>query len=252
MAIISHKVEGVANDVTHYTRIFPVNKKGHAQSELDGQIASALTNAFPTEPTEYILLETVTASQTWTAPADGYYQIDVHGGTGKGGNSYGSAIYNADSDNPTYDARSGGGSGGSAYASSLIKMNKGDQLEIVCGTLYQNTTVSFNSSFEDYTQIVCSSSTAGRDATSSTAGVGGAGGTASGGNHSNINGGSGKIGSKVNNTANYVSGGSGGSPAHTEGNYGTSGARAEPAKRVTGSAGKTGFVKILAGNTNAA
>lgn len=42
MAIISKLIEGLTNDVEHFVRVYPINPKGFAQSELDGQVASAM------------------------------------------------------------------------------------------------------------------------------------------------------------------------------------------------------------------
>ena len=267
MAIISHKVEGVANDVTHYTRIFPVNKKGHAQSELDGQITSALTNAFPTEPTEYILLETVTASKTWTAPESGYFQIEVYGASGNGGKGWGGrgTVGSGTEDDPvtTETCNMGGGGGGSgAYSSSLlIALNVGDTIELVCGAIGNDTSAQIHSSVsdEDNLTMTCTSASSGSNARFFVAGTGGAGGVATGGNDQNINGNSGgKGGYKyINgyNTPDTASGGIGGSAVVTDGNVGGRGAYAagytNSKATTTGlTYGSAGFIKIYRGDTN--
>lgn len=57
MAIISKLIEGLTNDVTYYARVYPINPKGFAQSELDGQVASAI-------PVEVNLLDYIEATGT--------------------------------------------------------------------------------------------------------------------------------------------------------------------------------------------
>lgn len=45
MAIISKLIEGLTNDVEYFVRVYPINHKGFAQSELDGQVASVIPKA---------------------------------------------------------------------------------------------------------------------------------------------------------------------------------------------------------------
>ena len=45
MAVISKKFEGLENEVPYFARVFPINADGYAQSELDGQVASAMPRA---------------------------------------------------------------------------------------------------------------------------------------------------------------------------------------------------------------
>lgn len=42
MEIISKLIEGLTNDVEHFVRVYPINPEGFAQSELDGQVVSAI------------------------------------------------------------------------------------------------------------------------------------------------------------------------------------------------------------------
>lgn len=261
MAIISHKVEGVANDVTHYTRIFPVNKKGHAQSELDGQIASALTNAFPAEPSSYNLIGTYSSSQTFTAPEDGWYQIELFGRSGAGG----AASSRTMTENIQYHIASGGGGGGGAYCRSVnVKLNKGDTIVIIIDS---TCTVTINSSTgETYEQMLCTTGSNGGSAstasTNATGGTGGAGGTASGGNDANIDGGRGSSGKGTTNVtrAKTMSGGAGGTAGALGGRVGGTGATIKTVVSGAylvvskGSAGgaQAGFCKIYRGDTNKA
>ena len=54
MAIISKLIEGLTNDVEHFVRVYPINPKGFAQSELNGQVASAIPVAY--DPNTLLLL----------------------------------------------------------------------------------------------------------------------------------------------------------------------------------------------------
>lgn len=54
MAIISKLIEGLTNDVEHFVRVYPINPKGFAQSELDGQVVSAIPVAY--DPNTLLLL----------------------------------------------------------------------------------------------------------------------------------------------------------------------------------------------------
>lgn len=263
MAIISHKVEGVANDVTHYARVYPVNKKGHAQSELDGQIASALTNAFPAEPSSYNLIDTYTAATTFIAPEDGWYQIEVFGASGNGGSGISEKLYYEDGAYNRYGA-TGGGGGGSGYASSVVKLNKGDLVLIVIGATGSETTVTINPTTDEVYEVmrVTSGANGGNGSVVAygddhryTAGIAGSGGVATGGNIENINGNSGSAGwAGVLNGVR--AGGSGGSPAHTDGNTGGTGGSANSAWATSsgtvkvGTSGSAGFIKISRGDTN--
>lgn len=256
MAIISHKVEGVANDVTHYARVYPVNKKGHAQSELDGQIASALTNAFPAEPSSYALIGTYSSSQTFTAPEDGYYQIEVYGASGNGGaaSKSQSNFMNEEGTGPDTNIAYGGGGGGGGYAKSIVKLNKGDTV-ILSGFSIGSTTSAVISSSQDSESSITMSITSGGNGgngsasrSSAVGGSGGSGGKATGGNVSNINGGNGYQGmySYCVRTGRYKSGGTatytkGGGPAAVSG--GNTGGNA-------GKSGLPGFIKIYRGDTN--
>lgn len=266
MAIISHKVEGVSNDVTHYARVYPVNKKGHAQSELDGQIASALTNAFPAEPSSYNLIGTYSSSQTFTAPEDGWYQIELFGRSGAGGKG---AYYTGAT--LSMSAAGGGGGGGGAYCcSNKIKLNKGDTITIVISTTCTVTITA--STGESYSVMTCTTGANGgagsaTGSSSATGGSGGSGGSASGGNYANESGGTGSRGKTdtmrgtLSNGQFGVSGsgGTGGSAGYTGGNTGGAGGKGEvygsSSENLTktaqsGGSAKAGFCKIYRGDTN--
>lgn len=282
MAIISRLIEGVENDVLHYVRVYPINLKDCAQSELDGQVVSVIPCAFPREPSEYGLLETITTAATWTAPADGWYQIELFGASGNG--AKGASGYHSDYEVPagyTVDnlaAAAGAGGGGGAVAVSHVKLSKGNTIKLTNIAIGSTATVHIVSSMEDYSDMLCVS---GGNATSPSRqdngntciytedlyyGTVGRGGTASGGNVSNVNGKNGKQGDygyiRSNWQAETYAGGSGGAPAIEGGNTGGSGGSATLTPNSVqdlvidtfgaAGSGKTAFMKISAGDTNVA
>lgn len=261
--MVSHTFKGLENDLTYYARIFPVNPDGAAQSELDGQVASAETSSFPSEPTEYILTDTITASQTWTAPADGYYKIELCGASGAGGSAIAVKRQNA----------AGGGGGGGAVAISEVKLKAGDTIVLTGIDVGSTATAHINSSMDAYTDMLCTSGKNGSDGYTTedsmnviyNGGAGGNGGAASGGqeNYNGGNGGSGDDsgGSKLGTVAKNFAGGTGGSAGYTGGNIGGEGAYSNHTYAGSGygdyqngtpGTAKAAFVKIYAGDTNAA
>ena len=202
---------------------------------VEHSIEESLT-FFPEEPSSYEQLALITSSQTWTAPENGYFQIEVFGASGNGGNGkYG----------PYYC--SGGGGGGGGYACSRIKMTKGDSIALIVGAVGAVSSASINSSLETYSVMSVTSGTNGGNAGGSSGGTGGAGGSATGGNYANNNGGTGGNGS-VSIYSPISVGGAGGAAGYTGGNVGGQGAAGNV--DAQGSPGSAGFVKIYRGNTN--
>lgn len=253
--MVSHTFKGLENDLTYYARIFPVNPDGAAQSELDGQVASAETSSFPSEPTEYILTDTITASQTWTAPADGYYQVEVFGASGSGGVGD-SESASTDDGWSALAIAPGGGGGSGGYSQSIFKLKAGDTLIITIGAVGATTSVEPNNTTnEDYDTITITSGANGgngnaamtSDDSKNLAGAGGAGGTASGGNVDNINGNAGTKGTSDYDTGypadpQYYRAGTGGAAVGDGANAGGNGGAPG-----SGKAGKAGYIKILTG-----
>lgn len=195
---------------------------------VEHSIEESLT-FFPEEPSAYNQLALITSSQTWTAPENGWFQIEVFGASGNGGNGKSS----------TFKTYGGGGGGGGGYSCSRIKMNKGDTISLTVGAIGSTSSASINSSLESYSKL---SVTYGRNGTDGRVGTtevsGGAGGIASGGNYANKSGGQG-------GTGTLSSGGAGGTAGYTGGNIGGSGGY-----ESDGAKGSAGFVKIYRGNTN--
>lgn len=224
-------------------------------------------SGFPEEPTEYTLINTYSSSTTFTAPEDGWYQIELFGRSGAGGKG----AYYVGSDIQDSSVAGGGGGGGGAYCcSNKIKLNKGDTITIVIGTTCTVTITATTG--ETYSVMKCTTGAnggAGSAASSSaTGGSGGNGGTASGGNVSNISGGSGGKGSTKTSPVQdpsynriwSASGGSGGSAAKSGGRSGGAGGRGYLKRTLdngwgtktaaNGDSAQAGFCKIYRGNTN--
>lgn len=219
-------------------------------AQMITDIAIAVKSAFPAEPTAYNLIGTYTSSQTWTAPEDGYFQIEVFGASGNGGSTQRTDRY----------MYLGSGGGGGGYACSKgIKLKKGDTIALVAATAGSTSSATIKSSVESYSALSVTSGGNASNSTTSAVGAAGAGGVASGGNYANVNGGNGTKGT----TRNFVSfgtfyGGAGGATGYSGGNvggqggglyYDTDGYEAIINLLSPGS-GSAGFIKIYRGNTN--
>lgn len=207
---------------------------------------------FPNEPSAYNQLALITSSQTWTAPEDGYFQIEVFGASGKGG--AGKSYCKVVQYEPIDYAASGGGGGGGGYACSRIKMKKGDTIELVVGAVGTDSSAIIDSAVETYDIMTVTSGANGGNVsgsfTSYKVGTGGTGGVASGGNYANANGGAGGDGKKSS-----TAGGAGGTAGYTGGNAGGTGGYGQTnytSKEAThaGKSGKAGFINIYRGDTN--
>ena len=208
---------------------------------VEHSIEESLT-FFPEEPSSYNQLALITSSQTWTAPEDGWFQIEDFGASGSGGNGYFRySVY--------LQSNSGGGGGGGGYAASRIKMSKGDTAEINIGDVGAVTSVLINSSLETYFPLYVTSGANGGSYVvgSSGSNSGGDGGVASGGNYANNNGGNG--GNGISQQGSVASGGAGGAAGYTGGNVGGAGGKGDSSDNA-GEAGKAGFIKIYRGNSN--
>ena len=224
---------------------------------VEHSIEESLT-FFPEEPSSYEQLALITSSQTWTAPENGWFQIEVFGASGNGGT--GAQERNTSS---TLYVGQGGGGGGGGYACSRVKLNKGDTVVIVRGAVGATSSATINSSVESYSQIQVTSGANGGNGTASksndaaSGGRGGAGGTASGGNYSNRNGHGGYSGDWWSGdfgkgTSYEIP--SGGDAGYDGGNVGGDGGYTKYAPMVFNlklpTYGKAGFIKIYRGNTN--
>ena len=209
---------------------------------------------------EFILLETVTASKTFTAPRGGAYKLEVFGASGKGGDRYWEdTYYDEETGEGNAYISSGGGGGGGGAAVSEVFLNANDKIVIAIGQPGANTTVNINSTAgNNYETILVTSGANGSVGRRNKGGQGGVGGRGSGGNVENYTGGTGTNGTgghySYDNTgydmhSPTVMGGQGGTCPLAGGNNGgigngTNGGNAYPSSQIPG---KPGFVKIYQG-----
>lgn len=213
-----------------------------AKYKMATNVVVSVVSLFPSAPSAYNLIGTYTANQTWTAPETGYFQIEVFGASGSGGN----AITASDR-----GKRGGGGGGGGGYACSRIKMNKGDTIVLTVGATGVTTIAKINSGVENYSSPQVTSGANGGKGTNSNGGAGGVGGVGSNGNYSNATGGAGTNGQNGSaiQGATGGTGGAGASGAPNGGN-GASIKGMFGGSTVAARSGSSGFIKIYRGNTN--
>lgn len=204
-----------------------------------GQTVNLIPKVFPDEPTEYIEIEQVRSSKTWTAPEDGWFQFIGLAASGKGGiDAYGQY--------GTQHFGGGGGGGAGGITVSIFALSQGDEITLSVGLGVSITNKktgetasadSGRSGSDGYESSISSQNYYG--------GSGGAGGSASGGNVTNKKGPKGGDGGSTSDTSvtpasslrgrggrnayekYYTQGGSGG-------NY----------------SGSSAYIVVLRGNTN--
>lgn len=261
ITILSGTSDTTGNIKLNSNVIQDMNGNYNKESNVSSNI---IVITFPSEPTEYVLIDTYTASETFTSSEDGWFQIEVFGASGNGG--YTAGRYSSNSDGYYASYGSGGGGGGGGYACSHIKLKKGDTVVITPGAVGENSIVTINSSVVTYDIMQVTSGASGGDAvvssaTSCTAGAGGTGGIASGGNYMNSNGNNGTAGksSSYSMGGSTKTGGAGGTPGYEGGNTGGQGAaikwngQTTFTRNITSGIvwnGSAGFIKIYRGNTN--
>lgn len=267
--------KGLESGLTYYARVYPMNYKGYAQSFI-GQVGSAIPTEFPAAPSDYILIDTYTSAQTWTAPEDGWYKIEVFGASGAGGNGVlGLGIqwfeeYDYDDDGEPeetdvyYGLATGGSGGNGGYSCSEVMLRAGDTVILSPGTVGADSTAVFYSSREMYGTITVTSGGNGGGGTGSLTGgvnnrpptlVGGApgtGGKASGGNASNIDGGAGSVGNTnshgIYNSLNVPAAKS--TTSIEGGTVGGSSSYVSYNESHSAENGQHGYIKVFRGNTN--
>ncbi len=226
-----------------------------AEKQMLADVVVAVVSLFPSEPTSYSLIGTYEASSIFTAPEDGYYQIELHGASGTGGTARSSG---------TDGIPSAGGGGGGGCAISRIKMKKGDTVTFTLGspntstsysaTYAENSTAVIKSSLETYSALEVTGAANGTNTSGYSTGKGGIGGKGSNGNYANYTGEKGEDGSRVDlEWGITVTGGSGGKAGYSGGNAGGKGEdNALDTIDHNRGYGKKAFIKIYRGNTNLA
>ena len=185
----------------------------------------------------------------WTAPEDGWFKIMLFGSSGSG--TYGDYDdYTDDDGNKMMWVQDGDGGGSGCCAASIVKLNKGDTVDLYIGEgahelthprYAEDSKVVFHpTTGETYANLVA---TAGKN--------GGEGGKASGGNYVNKNGNYGEQGDYWE--GEYDNGilpgnSDGGRAIVVDGRTGTKGGDASSSDSYED--GESGFVVILRGNTN--
>lgn len=229
--------------------VLELDKEGtwNITATLDGEAKSievntslSMTKNVSFFPENYMLLAIYTENSTWTAPEDGYYQIELQGASGGGGHD-GFGDY----------ALGGGGGGGGGCAISRVKLNAGDTVSFTLGTGGDpeeeiesgDSIATISSSIESYPSLnVTGAANGGKPkSTSNVAGAGGSGGVASGGNYANYTGGKGSAGEKDPDSA---SGGAGGAAGYGLGN---AGGRGQASDQTYYNYGKDAFIMIYQG-----
>lgn len=219
-------------------------------------VVVSVVSLFPANPSSYNLIGTYTSSGSFTAPSNGWFQIELQGASGYGGSGGAHSTY----------IGLGGGGGGGGCAISRVKMNKGDTISYSLGaansktstaaTVAGNSTATINSSFNEYAHtLTVTGANNGVNASTVQLGKGGAGGIGSGGNYANYTGGTGDTPPKYSfddYVDTNISGVNGGNAGYSGGNVGGKGSGWDGKKynHTSAGAGANAFIKIYAGNTN--
>lgn len=210
---------------------------------------------FPAEPESYLEIVRYTSSGSFFAPEDGFFEIELHGASGCGGEAKTSG---------EEGIPGGGGGGGGGCAVSRIKMKKDDKISFVLGKATEESSASsveysgdssavIESSFDEYDSTLSVSGGANGYRTNGyLKGKGGEGGKASGGNFLNKNGGNGKDGGTADfNWESTAFGGEGGTAGYSGGNPGGKGAdNSLGSTNMNRGYGKDAFIVIRRGNNN--
>lgn len=179
-----HPTEGGLKFYNH-----KLEKWEHVPVAFTGRVPEEDESVMPDKPSsidDYTLIETYLTNGNFTALQTGWYKIEVFGASGNGGSPTLFEINN--NDDGTVDViyyRAAGGGGG-AYACDQIMLNAGDKLTITAGTPGNDTSVVFDATVEgqECKDIIATSGgngTGGTYADTRSNGVGGAGGTVTGG-----------------------------------------------------------------------
>lgn len=268
MAKIERFIGNLENGKTYYGKVFTANPKGRTNNRVDLPFFTVIPSTFPAEPASYALIDTYTTEQTWIAPEDGWFKIEVHGASGNGGtdgtNGQWTSTTEVDGETVRFTVvKTGGSGGGGAYACSIVKLNEGDTVVLSSFAVGSVATVQIDSSQEQYAEILVKSGGNGGDGSTTSHGTAGSGGTARGGNEENVPGNDGSRGVRADGF-DYdaeeedidladVEPLAGGTPGHVDGNYGGQSEGFTDGKQTAyAGAGKRAFVKISRGNTNIA
>lgn len=236
---------GLENGTLYYIRVFPYNAKKQYQTIWEGATITATPEDFPAEPTSWIEIETLSDNESWVVPENGWFKFVCAAKCGNGGESM--VAWDGGDPGATppheYWGYSGDAGGGGGYSETKVSKFKDEIIEVT---------------FSDGS-ISCLgiSVTAGGNGTDSHLSIrpGGAGGMATGGNITNINGETGAPGVNGNH---HTGSSSGISMAATQGGLRGDGQRGGNGAGITNGnhnspaagVGAAAYVKIYRGNTN--
>lgn len=212
---------------------------------------------FPAEPESYLEIVRYTSSGSFFAPEDGFFEIELHGASGCGGEA-------KTSGEEGIPGGGGGGGGGGGFSASRVKMRKGDKIFCDSGAVGNSSTAKIESSIDRSHNITVYPAENGKEPPhiwddpkdiELEGGNGGAGGKAEGGNFRNLEGLSGGKGSSDPKAKEAPAAGTKGiSQAIGGRNGGLGGTIFDSGSwglhSRDGEKGENGFIKIYAGNKN--
>ena len=236
---------GLTNETLYYIRVFPYNSKKQYQTIWEGATITATPEDFPAEPTSWIEIETLSDNESWVVPENGWFKFVCAAKCGNGGESMVAWDGGYPGAEPPYEywGNSGGAGGGGGYSETKVSKFKDEIIEVT----FSNGSIS----------CLGVSVTAGGNGTGSPQSIrpGGAGGTAIGGNITNING---EAGAPGVNGSHYIGSSSSISMAATQGGLRGDGQRGGNGAGITNGnsnspaagVGAAAYVKIYRGNAN--
>lgn len=226
----------------YYFAVFTIDEAGSHRSPV---VSEMYSYDFPAEPTSWTEIETLSDSESWVAPENGWFKFVCAAKCGNGGKStvMWDGGYPGARPPHEYWGLSGGAGGAGGYSESKVSKFKDEIVEIT----FSNGSIS----------CLDISVTAGGNGTDSPQSTrpGGAGGTAIGGNITNING---EAGAPGVNGGHYIGSSSSISMAATQGGLRGDGQRGGNGAGITNGnenspaagVGAAAYVKIYRGNTN--
>lgn len=220
----------------YYFAVFTIDEAGSHRSPV---VSEMYSYDFPAEPTSYSQIEKVSASKTFTAPEDGWFKFIGAAAGGKAGASDGGTYIET-----KWAGGGGGGSGGITV--SVFSLYKGESitLNIASGNVsfsYDSTTAKATAGKKGGNGNIINGYTGEHDV-----GSGGKGGTASGGNVTDIQGKDGSDGYWItgDDVTRYEAAGNAGRVSY-EG-YTSSGGK----DGISNQGLTDAYIAVLRGNTN--
>ena len=259
--MIEQIIHTLTNGTTYYGKVFTLNPNGRINNRADLPVFTVIPSLFPEKPadvSDYTLISEFTSSQSFAAPEDGWFLIEVHGASGSGGGAgIGNANWYVSEDEEgerTYGYKTGGSGAGGGYGASIVKLKKGDRVVMTIGDVGEATVAVMEATAgESYAEIVAEPGGNGANASRSSVGTAGLAGEVRGGNLQNIPGGDGRLGGSAwayEKDDVTIAAKAGGMPGHGDGNAGGMSSYCTNGVRYNAGSGRAGFVRISRGGTN--